>query len=66
MAQQIVLEKERKRRKSAAEFLQWLESIGGIFVAIAELLKFIGWTIIRIAQFIRNVMGLNDWREQYT
>ncbi|GEM_PF-2538887 len=64
MAQQLVLE-ERKRRKAAIEFLQWLQSVGGIFLAIAELLKLIGWAIIRIAQFIANLMGITEWRGQY-
>lgn len=66
MAQQIVLEKERKRRKAAVEFLQWLESIGGFIAELGRMLVWLGLAIARVAQIIRGLLGYNDdWRQEY-
>jgi len=66
MAQELVLEKERKRRKATVEFLQWLESIGGFIAELGRMLVWLGLAIARVAQIVRGLLGYgDDWRQEY-
>ncbi|MHB8546543.1 MAG: hypothetical protein ACYDAJ_07250 [Nitrosotalea sp.] len=61
MTQETTLEMQQKRRRKTTEqFLQDLESAGGFLLDLAKFLEFIGWAIIKIVQFIRNMIDRNE------